>query len=329
MWFEVQGDMTHPLILLAFPMLYQRITPGAQHASRLNGMVRIAIQIKQRAVAVGFVHLVATDGTPALDHLGNQRRVGGVGKNPVSVLTDPFQRLTRVADDKGGQARADGFGDQVNFTVQLAIKTRRMLCPMALRGCADDAQCITEAVGTVVKIQPESRVFDRPVTGGQPQNESPAQQLVHARGLLGNNQWIAQRQDDTRRANRNSRGHGSQVACINQWIEDLADVPKVGVIERHIAQPDRGKSGFVYALSHLRVILQGGARAVGVAFQRGNETEGQMPRFEYAGIARVLLKLLGDCARARLRGHRGTLVLADGGDVEGEKHSIKSRWRGL
>jgi len=113
--------------------------------------------------------------------------------------------------------------------------------------------------------------------------------LVHAGGLLGDNQWVAQRQDDTRRANRNMLGHGRQVAGIDQWIEDLADIPEVRVIERYIAQPDCGEASFVHTLSHLRVILQGRAWAVRVAFQWGNKTEGQMPLFEYAGIARMLL----------------------------------------
>ena len=111
--------------------------------------------------------------------------------------------------------------------------------------------------------------------------------------------------------------------------KDLADIPEVRVIERYIAQPDCGETGFVHTLSHLRVILQGRAWTVRVAFQWGNKTEGQIPLFEYAGITRVLLKVRGDCACARLRGHRGTLVVADGGDVEGEMCAIKSRWRGL
>ena len=66
-----------------------------------------------------------------------------------------------------------------------------MLGPMALRGRADDAQCVAKAFGAVIKIQAEGRVFDRPVASCQPQDESSTQLLVHAGSLLGDNQWIA------------------------------------------------------------------------------------------------------------------------------------------
>jgi hypothetical protein len=44
--FEVQGNVTDTLILLTFPVFNQRISPGTQHAARLDGMVWISVQVK-------------------------------------------------------------------------------------------------------------------------------------------------------------------------------------------------------------------------------------------------------------------------------------------
>jgi hypothetical protein len=89
--FEVQGNVTDSLILLTFPVFDQRVSPGTQHAPRLERMVRISVQVEQSAVTIGLVDVVATGCTPPLDDLGNQGRIGNVGKDAVTVLANPIQ----------------------------------------------------------------------------------------------------------------------------------------------------------------------------------------------------------------------------------------------
>lgn len=108
--FEVQGNVTDALVLLTLPVFDQCVSSGTQHAPRLEGIVRISVQVEQSAVAIGLVNVVATGCTPPLDDLGSQGWIGSVGKDAVTVFTNPLKRLAGLADDKVGIREPTGFG---------------------------------------------------------------------------------------------------------------------------------------------------------------------------------------------------------------------------
>lgn len=305
---EMQGDMGDALFLLAFPQLNQGVTACAQDATGLQGVIGVTVQVEQGPVAVGFVTIAGAGGLPAIDDLGQGFRVGDIGDHPVGVLPNPLQRLPCIADHQRGQASTYRLGHQIDLATELAVERRAVAGPVPFGGRTDHRQGVAKAGGAIVEIQPECRVFDRSVAGRQTQDEPSPQQLIDAGCLFGDDQRVAQRQHDTGRANGNLAGGRSQVACIYQGVEDLPDIAKVGVVEGHVAQPDGGKPCLIHLAGHGHMVAQGRGGAVGVAFQRRNEAEGQMPGLEHSGVTWVVLERLRKALGGSLGRHTSSLV---------------------
>jgi hypothetical protein len=74
---------------------------------------------------------------------------------------------------------------------------------------------------------------------------------------------------------------------VHHGIHDLPDIAEARIVERHVAQPERSNADLIGLAYDVDVVLQGWAGTVRVAFQRGDETEGQLVRLEYLREAAV------------------------------------------
>jgi hypothetical protein len=75
------------------------------------------------------------------------------------------------------------------------------------------------------------------------------------------------------------------------------------VVERHVPQPDGRESRLIDFLSYTRMVGQGWARRFGVAFQRRNETERQVPGAEYSCKASMAGKLVRQSCVGLFKAH--------------------------
>jgi len=121
---------------------------------------------------------------------------------------------------------------------------------------ADHRDRLTIAFRPGGEIAAERGEFRGPVIGRQAEQEAPAEQVVETHRLLGNDQRIAQRQDDSRRPDRDPPCLRREEAGIDQRIEHLPHIAEARIVERHVAQPDRGEIERVHLLRQRRMVRQ-------------------------------------------------------------------------
>jgi hypothetical protein len=98
---------------------------------------------------------------------------------------------------------------------------------------------------------------------------------------------VAQRQHHAGNPESDVLGAGREQAEVDEGVEHLARVPKRGHVERHIAQPQRGKAQCLGQLGPLQVPGHGRHRAGGIGLQRHHQPQAQALGAKHAVVGAV------------------------------------------
>ncbi|SNT76915.1 hypothetical protein SAMN05444959_1393 [Paracoccus seriniphilus] len=268
---QVEGDVGDPCSVQGTHVSSESIAAdAAPELDRPEGRVgiRIKVQMHGGQNRRGGKARIVAGLTPHRQAAFGLIRRTGIGEPAVQCAGDPLQALL-----------AHSGHDHRDALRHIGAHGNGALRPLQCIACPEVAHlgnAIAQGGSAGLIVEPHERVFHRTVARRDTKDKPPARQMVQAGRHLGQQDRIAQRQDDTGSAKRNAPRAACKKAEIGKRVENLPCIPEARIVNRHVPQPDGIKAK---ALGQFHAL--GGGRDVrhaeGAAFDAGAALPGFSP----------------------------------------------------
>ena len=208
----------------------------------------------------------------------------------IRVVGQPAEALPRAADRDHRQPTVPRhLREKVNRAVQGSVVLARELSEMAplVRQGPNHLPRLPEMLGTIIKRFLKGRIFYRSVPRQHPQDEAVISQDIRRNGRLSNVNRLPQRGNHPRGPDRNLAGLGRQVPHRHHRVEPLTDVTKVGIVKRHVTDPQGCEPRLLDQLGRFSQVTDIWNWRIRVTLERSDQPKGQLSLLKHPGKAVV------------------------------------------